>query len=310
MASAVSTPPSSYSSRELGYMTPIRYQGSTSSCWAFAAIACLETAAIKKGWETPQSIDLSEAHLAWSVNSHPSDASDYFICEDSQVYNTGGSVEKMTYPVLSGYGLADEKDYPFGTTFNSTTGDLTYVDENGQTVRAGYYTDEQIRSNNGYTIGSYQFLDTENEVKNWIMEYGSVCVSSYVLRFGSLKNKTYTSVPLSRKYDYTIYNSSETTTNHALTVIGWDDSFPKEFFQTAFVSAPPHDGAWLCKNSMNAETSTCTGYVWVPYEDTSLRNFIGLTIEKATDNVHTYNATRFTSEFTVNTDKSMSFANI
>ena len=64
-------------------------------------------------------------------------------------------------------------------------------------------------------------------------------------------------------------------TNHAVTIVGWDDSFPKEkFFET-----PPGDGAWIVKNSWGSDESEFPnkedwgdhGYFYISYYDHTIQ---------------------------------------
>ena len=55
--------PLSYDSREKGFITSAKDQGETELCWAFAAVSCAETAALRRGYETDP--DYSEHHLAY-----------------------------------------------------------------------------------------------------------------------------------------------------------------------------------------------------------------------------------------------------
>ena len=57
------TLPEKYDAREDSLITGVKNQYSTGSCWAFAAISAAETSMIKKGFETDQTADFSEAHL-------------------------------------------------------------------------------------------------------------------------------------------------------------------------------------------------------------------------------------------------------
>ena len=86
------------------------------------------------------------------------------------------------------------------------------------------------------------------------------------------------------------YTHRDSSTNHVVCIVGWDDSYPKENFNEDYM--PPGDGAWLVKNSWGSETDYVTlengmnigkgdwgiedengnhtGYFWLSYYDKSL----------------------------------------
>ncbi len=89
------------------------------------------------------------------------------------------------------------------------------------------------------------------------------------------------------------YANDNADMNHAVTIVGWDDTYSKKNFAAGFADAAAHtptgDGAWLVKNSWGSETGDSvdsqnfpsawgiedengnhTGYFWISYYDTSL----------------------------------------
>ncbi|MEI3231583.1 MAG: C1 family peptidase [Gordonibacter pamelaeae] len=68
-ARTVQALPSSFDLRMTGALAPLRDQGVYSTCWAFAALASLESNRIAQG-NADSSIDLSEASLAMLTYQH------------------------------------------------------------------------------------------------------------------------------------------------------------------------------------------------------------------------------------------------
>ena len=104
------------------------------------------------------------------------------------------------------------------------------------------------------------------EVKGIIMDRGAITI-------------TYTDVNGSRNETHKTYYCSEADTKkieitspdlmggHAVVVIGWDDTFPKERFMIPGRDMPTIDGAWLIRNSWGNDNETHTdGYFWMSYE--------------------------------------------
>jgi len=64
------------------------------------------------------------------------------------------------------------------------------------------------------------------------------------------------------------YQNQETRTNHAVAIVGWDDTYARANFQTT----PPGDGAFIIENSWNTDWGE-GGYFYLSYYDTSIKDF-------------------------------------
>ena len=92
-----------------------------------------------------------------------------------------------------------------------------------------------------------------DEVKKAIMDYGAVSSDIH------WEFDTYI------KDGINYYYWGNSRINHAVTIVGWDDNYPKENFN----GNPPGDGAWIVKNSWGVAYGEM-GYYYVSYYDTSI----------------------------------------
>lgn len=272
-----STIPSSYDARSKGLVTSVKGQGASSNCWAFAAVSVLETNSIVNGYTKLGSTDFSEPHLAWfAVNTKSSDTNDpnYGEGDTGDAYNTGGYQQMVAGALSRWAGIADgskvSSDYP-GTT--------------SQLSKLPKYTDaDRFDTSSGVVIKSMEYCKTENEVKQWILDNGSITASYY---HHTASNAYIKSGSGYVAYCYTADDSEGT--NHTIAVVGWDDNFAASKFNSA--NRPAGNGAWLCKNSWGSDWGA-DGYFWISYYDKTIESFCGYTTQPAGkfDNNYTYNA--------------------
>jgi len=192
--------PAAYDWRTLGKVPPIRNQGSCGSCWAFATVGALESA-IMIG-DGVGSIDLSEQYLV-SCN------------QDGWGCNGGGTAhdyhwwKKMGSESLAG--AVPEAELPY---------------QNSDVPCSGSYTHPYQIQGWGYA-GNPGTPDTQ-AIKQAIYKYGPVKVSMCI---GNAF----------QAYSGGVFNKDESSvcgggTNHAVVLVGWDDS-----------QGP--NGVWILRNS-------------------------------------------------------------
>lgn len=231
------------------YITSIKNQNPYGTCWAHAAMASAEADLWKKGL-ADSTIDLSEWQLAYFFYHTVEDplggtAGDSVTVVGDTYLDRGGNQQLATYRLATWQGVTQEADAPYSTVYNDSTKTLD---------DALAYGKDAYHLENAYWVS----MKDRDIVKQLIMEYGA-CAASYChdKKYYNSTDQWYRSEPLAE------YNPTETNTNHAITIVGWDDNYSKDNFGTY---KPSSNGAWLCKNSWGSNWSK-DGLFYISYED-------------------------------------------
>ncbi len=235
------------------YITAIKDQNPYGTCWAHAAMASAEADLWKKGL-ADSTIDLSEWQLAYFFFHTVEDplggtaGDSVTVVTDSSVedyLDRGGNQQLATYRLATWQGVTQEADAPYSTVYNDRTKTLDDSLAYGKDV---YHLE------NAYWVS----MKDRDVVKQLIMQYGACAASYYhASAYYNSTSQWYRSEPLAE------YKPTGTTTNHAITIVGWDDNYSKDNFGTY---KPSSDGAWLCKNSWGEDWSK-DGLFYISYED-------------------------------------------
>lgn len=240
---------------------PTRSQDPYGSCWAHSAVALSEFYLISKGLKddlgkVDNTVNYSELQLA-------------YFCYDQAPDPVNGSTGDRVY---FNSGLGEKKSFmDFGGNLDFASQSLMRF--NGVTNDEGpaAYSNAANVIQNGMAAEYASLMDTahlKNEyhinirsnpglVKQAIKENGIVGVSIYAdEQYMNFQTDAY-------------YNNVDDSSNHAVAIVGWDDSYPAGNFKTD----PHEDGAWLVRNSWTENTGySFYSYFWLSYKDRSLRD--------------------------------------
>lgn len=236
--------PASY--RNVAYITPVKNQGSYGTCWSFAPINAMEAGLIRSGAATT-AVDMSELHLAYFFYNPQTDplggtAGDKNVALGSNFLSRGGNTYFTTPHLASWQGAAAESLAPYSSAAS--------VLANG--LPGSYAYNDLAHLQNAQYIN----MSDADIVKTLLMQYGTAVVSYY-------DSSTYRSAD-GRSY----FNNSVTSTNHAVSIVGWDDNYSRTNFRPG--TQPVNNGAWIIKNSWGT-SSGASGYFWISYEDVSIK---------------------------------------
>lgn len=231
---------------DLNSLPAVRAQGDYETCWAFASLGLSE---IKLKNDGNGDVNLSELQLAYYTTHLVTDplnnlSQDSVQPKYSNWLSMGGNYA-MAYQTLAAWrGIVAEDAVPYGNASGVQNSGLS--DDYA-------YSKDRYHLKNVYKI-NYQ--SNQAEIKEAILSKGAVGISYYDDTTGGNYNSTYNSYCA----------SGDITENHAVVLVGWDDSFPAEHFN----NRPSSNGAWLVRNSWGGSGYERNGYFWMSYEDPSI----------------------------------------
>lgn len=242
--------PAKFDARDSGWITSVKDQGDYESCWAFASIAAIEANLIKNG-RAQSSVDLSENQLAYFFYNRQTDKLGYTAGDHNKTLrgnylSSGGTLQGTGIALTTWAGVITEDKSPYLTTPPAS---LCYASD---------YSVKNVYLYNYSTDSTAELNKSTATIKQAVLDHGAVACGIFM-------------DPQYLNYDNAAYNCPLENGNHAVTIVGWDDSYPA----ANFLSKPAANGAWIVKNSYGTEINALdNGYMYVSYEDKSITEFM------------------------------------
>ncbi len=214
----------------------IRNQNPYGTCWGFAPTALAELSVL---YNEGTMLDLSELHSVYFAYHYASqdgkDGVNYSSTASRNYLNMGGDPSFIYHAYANWVGVADETAVPYSLASDTLTNGLS----------------NDIAMNDSVHLRNFYIVNKADReyIKSLIKEYGGVGMSYY-------DDNQY--------YDYSTnsyYSTVSGNTNHAISVVGWDDDK---------VTNSANKGAWLVRNSWGSNKYSHFGYFWMAYDEPSI----------------------------------------
>lgn len=250
-----------YDPRTTNSVTHVKNQYSLGTCWAFASTALMESATFKA---TGVKNSYSEESMRFILSNKLAHKNNDFLSLGyyDRDANSGGNVNiAMAYYTSPNSPIFGDGAVQWITP--NLEEDVPYTREQSYANLDSDYWPQNIDNSFGNVYASKTEYVNKEDVKEYVWKYGGVYAGVFVDIQYNCFNASHQS----------FYNGDVSTPNHAIEIIGWDDNFPKEYFNNN--GNILSNGAWLAKNS-NMWGVGAKGYMWVSYETKTLTDNVNI----------------------------------
>lgn len=211
---------------KISYKEEYQVQATYKTCWAYAGFDAMETnILLHKGME----YDFSEIHAEYLTST---------IFGGTRELDTGGLVTDVM----------DHYEKYQGPVLESQVPNRRYAEDEYDLLLKPKPIVRRVQYRS-YAQNSENLLNT---LKKHIVEDGVICAT---IHFDPLNENAYN--PETAGY---YKPAQDNETNHVVSIIGWDDNYPKENFKEE--NRPQNDGAYLVNPFWSK-----FGMIYIPYED-------------------------------------------
>lgn len=205
-------PPARWDWREQGKVTPVKDQSSCGACYAFASLANIESRMLIDGEGTFDFSENNAKECNWYDRS----------CDGGNYFDMANWLSKE--------GVVLESCDAYVAANVSCNSSCTY-----------------IKTLIGWSIVSSDNVPAATDLKNYIYTHGPVYTTLYA---GSDSDSFWATEFSSYDGSYTLHYTGSYETNHAVLIVGWDDS----------LTHTAGTGAWIVKNSWGTSWGGTCGY--------------------------------------------------